>query len=108
MSGPKYRQLKAIQTVTIRGKRYKFLLKKNLKKHQEACGITDPPTMKGKAVLVDPDQTPKEMLATLIDEFIHCAIWELDNDVVDEISDNLAHALWRCGLRFVDEEEEYL
>jgi 2,3-bisphosphoglycerate-independent phosphoglycerate mutase len=103
MGSPKYEKLKAISSITVRGKRYRFALKKNLKKHQEACGLTDPPNKKGKAVLVDPDQTPKEMLATLIDEFIHCAIWELDNQVVDEISDNLAHALWRCGLRFVDE-----
>jgi hypothetical protein len=106
MSKPKYREMRKIQSVTIRGKRYKFLIKRNLIKHEEAHGITDPPSKKGKTVMVDPDQSPKEMLATLIDEFIHCGIWELDNDVVDEVSDSLAHALWRCGLRFVDEAEE--
>lgn len=106
MGRSKYKKLRDIHSVTIRGKRYRFLIKKNLIRCSKAHGLTDPPTKKGKSVTIDPDQTPKEMLATLIDEFIHCAVWELDNDVVDEISDSLAHALWRCGLRFVDEEEE--
>jgi hypothetical protein len=33
-------------------------------------------------------------------------MWELENDVVDEISDDLADALWRCGLRFQEEEQD--
>lgn len=105
MSSLKYKELRKIDSVTIRGRRYKFLVKKNLIKREEAHGLTDPPNKKGKTVMIDPDQSPKEMLATLIDEFIHCGLWELDNQVVDEVSDDLAHALWRCGLRFVDEEE---
>ena len=96
------KSLKKIKTIKIRNKRYRFLLKKNLIHFKEARGLTDAPDTKFKAVQIDPDQTPKEMLATLIDEFLHCAIWELRNDVVDEISDDLSHALWRCGLRFAD------
>ncbi len=71
----------------------------------QARGLTDAPNTKGKAVLIDPAQSQKDMLATLIDEFLHCAIWELRNDVVDQISDDLAHALWRCGLRFPVEDK---
>ena len=33
-------------------------------------------------------------------------MWELDNEIVDVISDDMAEVLWRCGLRFVDEEKE--
>lgn len=98
------KKLKSVRAVTIRNKRYRFALKKHLIERKEARGLTDDPSTKGKAVVIDPDQTPKDMLATLIDEFLHCAIWELRNDVVDQISDDLAHALWRCGLRFSDEE----
>jgi len=100
------KRLKSIKSITIRNKRYKFALKRNLIANEKARGLTDPPNTKGKMVVVDPNQTPKEMLATLIDEFVHCAIWEIDNTVVDQISDDLAHALWRCGLRFVDNPED--
>jgi len=95
----------SVKTVTIRNKRYNFIVKKNLISRKEARGLTDAPTTKGKSVKIDPDQSPKELLATLIDEFLHCAIWDLRNDVVDQISDDLSHALWRCGLRFVDPVE---
>jgi hypothetical protein len=98
------KKLKAIKSVTIRNKRYRFALKKHLIEKKEARGLTDAPDTKGKAVFIDPDQSQKDMLATLIDEFLHCAIWELRNDVVDQISDDLAHALWRCGLRFSDSD----
>jgi hypothetical protein len=98
------KKLKNIHAVTIRGNRYKFALRKNLIARQEARGLTDSPDTKGKMVVVDPEQSPKEMLATLIDEFLHCGIWELRNDVVDQISDDLAHALWRCGLRFEEKD----
>jgi hypothetical protein len=100
------KNLKNIKSIVIRNKRYKFSLKKNLIENEKARGLTDHPDTKGKMVTIDPNQTPKEMLATLIDEFFHCALWEIDNTVVDEISDDLAHALWRCGLRFVDEPKD--
>lgn len=106
MGDIKYNDLEQVRSVTIRGKRYSFSLKKGLVEKRQAQGLTDPPDKKGKTVTIDPDLEPKEMLATLIDEFIHCSIWEIDNDVVDEISDDLAHALWRCGLRFRGVEEE--
>ena len=100
------KNLKKIKSITIRNKRYKFSLKKNLITNQKARGLTDPPETKGKMVTIDPNQTPKEMLETLIDEFFHCALWEIDNTIVDQISDDLAHALWRCGLRFVEDPKD--
>jgi hypothetical protein len=100
------KQLENIHSITVRGRRYKFSLTPNLITETQNRGRTDNPATKGKSVVVDPNQTPKEMLATLLDELIHCAIWELDNEVVDEISDDLAHVLWRCGLRFVDNPED--
>jgi hypothetical protein len=42
----------------------------------------------------------------IIDESIHACLWELDNDIVGEISTNIAHLLWECGLRFDEEEDE--
>jgi hypothetical protein len=91
-----------IKSVTIRGKRYNFVVKRL----RAARGLTEDPSTKNKTVYIDDREQGKELLATLIDEFIHCAIWELRNDVVDEISDDIADALWRCGLRFTEEIEE--
>lgn len=67
--------------------------------------MTEHPHKKNKTVYIDKRERGKELLATLIDEFIHCAVWDIDNDVVDMISDDMANALWRCGVRFKDEPE---
>ena len=96
------KSLEKIKSVTIRGRRYRFVVKKL----RFARGLTEPPDSKNKTVYIDSREKGKELLATLLDEFIHCAMWELENDVVDEISDDLADALWRCGLRFQEEEQD--
>lgn len=93
------RAIDKIKTVTICGKKYNFVVKKL----RAVRGLTDHPATKNKTVYIDSREEGKQLLATLIDEFIHCAIWEIRNDVVDRISDDLANALWRCGLRFQDE-----
>jgi hypothetical protein len=93
------RPIEKIRSVTIRGKRYNFVLKKL----KDARGLTEHPETKNKTVYIDPRERGKALLATLIDEFIHCAIWEIQNDIVDQISDDMADALWRCGLRFKNE-----
>jgi len=96
------RAIEKIKTVTIRGKRYNLVVKKL----KTVRGMTDPPTKKNKTVFIDSEERGIELLATLIDELIHCAVWELENDVVDEISDDIAAVLWKCGLRFSDESGE--
>lgn len=96
------RDIEKIKTVKIRGKRYNL----KLKKLRAARGLTEHPETKAKTVYIDERERGKELLATLIDEFIHCAIWEIQNDIVDEISDDMADALWRCGVRFRDESNK--
>ena len=98
-------RLKQIKTVSIRGKRYRF----KVGKLKDARGLTDHPDTKGKAVQIDNREEGKELLATLIDELLHCCCWDIGNDSVDEISDGLADFLWdRCGVRFVDDVVEEL
>jgi hypothetical protein len=94
------RAIEKVKSITICGKRYKF----GLKRLRQARGLTDHPKTKNKGVSIDVREHGKKLLATLLDELIHCAIWEIDNTVVDTISDDMAEVLWRCGLRFVDEE----
>ncbi len=77
-----------------------------MKRLRNVRGLTEHPDTKNKTVYIDSREKGKQLLATLIDEFIHCAIWELRNDVVDQISDDIANALWRCGLRFEDEQKQ--
>lgn len=92
--------LEKIKSVTICGNKYKFVVKRL----RAARGLTDHPKTKNKTVYIDSREKGKQLLATLIDEFIHCAMWEIRNDIVDQISDDIASALWRCGLRFKEEQ----
>jgi hypothetical protein len=98
------RDIEKIKSITIRGNRYNFVIRKL----RNARGLTDHPKTPNKTVQIDSRERGKELLATLLDEFIHCALWDLQNEVVDEISDDMADALWRCGLRFKEDltEEE--
>jgi len=94
------RLIEQIKTITVRGNRYNFVVKRL----KQARGMTDSPKVKNKTVYIDSRERGKDLLATLIDELIHCAMWDIENEVVDEISDDMANVLWRCGLRFKDEE----
>jgi hypothetical protein len=96
------RAIEKIKKITICGKSYNF----SVKRLRNARGLTEHPDTKRKTVYIDSREKGKQLLATLIDEFIHCAIWEIRNDVVDQISDDIANALWRCGLRFEDEQND--
>lgn len=93
------RAIEKVKTVTIRGKRYNF----KVTRLRDARGKTEHPETKYKTVYIDSREKGKQLLATLIDEFFHCAIWEIQNSIVDQISDDMANALWRCGLRFKDD-----
>lgn len=96
--------LRKIKTITMCGKRYKF----RLKRLKDARGLTDHPDTKGKTVYIDPNEKGKDLLATLIDELIHCCIFEISNEFVDEMSDSMAEVLWRAGYRLkgVDDQEK--
>jgi hypothetical protein len=94
------RLIEQIKTITVRGNRYNFVVKRL----KQARGMTDSPKVKNKTVYIDSRERGQDLLATLIDELIHCAMWDIENEVVDEISDDMANVLWRCGLRFKDEE----
>jgi hypothetical protein len=96
------KSLKKIKSFSMRGKRFKL----EVKELANARGRTEPPGTKNRKVYIDSREKGKELLATLIDELIHCAVWDLENDAVDEISDDMANVLWRAGLRFVDEAQE--
>lgn len=93
-------RLKKIKTLTMRGTRYLF----KVCKLRDARGLTDHPRTPGRTVMIDKDEEGKDLLATLIDELLHCCCWDIGNQSVDEISDGLADFLWdRVKVRFADD-----
>lgn len=65
----------------------------------DARGLCDPPNMPGKAITVDSRLTGEEELAVTLHECGHAALWALDEDFIDEWSEDVARMLWRLGYR---------
>jgi hypothetical protein len=93
------KKLQAIKTHRFRNNRYKV----EVKRLRDRRGQCDAPTTQGKSILINPGQSGEKLLATLLDEAIHACLFEIDNDVVDEISDDIARFLWRAGYRLVED-----
>ena len=96
------RTLKDIKAITMRGRRYKF----KVARLKTVRGLTDHPLTPGKTVTIDSREVGEQLLATMLDELIHTLKWEISNEEVDEMSDDMARVLWRAGLRFTEEEIE--
>ncbi len=93
------KKLRTIKAHRFRNNRYNIEVK-NLKDHFGRC---DAPDTKQKKILINPNQSGEKLLATLLDEAIHACMFDIDNDVVDEISDDIARFLWRAGYRLVED-----
>jgi hypothetical protein len=93
------KKLRAIRAHRFRNNRYKVEVKK-LKDRRGQC---DDPTTQGKSIVIDPNQSGENLLATLLDESIHACMFDIDNEVVDVISDDIARFLWRAGYRLVED-----
>ena len=93
--------LSKIKTFKMRGKLYHL----KIQKLRAARGMCEHPNTKGKTVYIDSRETGKHLLATILDELFHTAMWEVENTIVDTISDDMADFLWRAGYRNMDEDE---
>lgn len=49
---------------------------------------------------INPEQSEREMLNTLIHEAVHCLKPKWIEPIVINFADHLADFLWECGLRF--------
>ena len=86
---------------TFRGKQY--CIRWRAPKDKNNVGECEDPRYKNPRMMIHPDLTGIEKLMTLVDESIHAVAYDLDNDVVLEMSSDISKFLWECGLRFKDE-----
>lgn len=63
-------------------------------------GLIDAPTKRGKRIRVAPHLVGREELYIIIHELLHAGSWDMGEEAVDEISDDMATALHdRLGYR---------
>lgn len=79
----------------FRGRRYRVRVVNRLKDHAD----TDAPDTPGKTIRLHSSLDGQQRLQVLLDEGIHACLFDLDNEVVQEISEDLARFLWRDGWR---------
>lgn len=66
-------------------------------------GECDPPNTKGKEIRIRKTLRGEERLEVLIHESLHAVNWSLDEEHVNEISQDIARLLWRLNYRSLDE-----
>ena len=75
----------------IRGKMYDVVEVRNLK----ADGECDPPTQAGKQIRIASRCKGVRRLVVLLHEGLHAALWDLDEEAVTEIAEDLGRMIWR-------------
>lgn len=89
------KKLRKIRSQTFHKKKYKV----KVCKLKNAWGECDPPKSKNREIRIDPSHNNEFLLlATLIDEAIHCVDFSIPNARVDKISDAVAKFLIRAGI----------
>lgn len=75
----------------------------DISKHRGYC---DPPSKKNKEICVASSLDGEEKLSVLIHECLHAASWtQFSEEFVNELSEDIARALWRLGYRCQDEDQ---
>ncbi len=95
-------KLKPVRSATFRGKRYKIVwsIPKRHQIHNEpTLGVCEAPNQKDKAICIQKGTSEIENLSTIIHESLHASYWDHDEDSTQEVADDLARFLWRCGYR---------
>jgi len=90
-----------IKTHDFISRRYKIKWKKPSRELAggDAWGLCEDNNAPEKTIHISPNLGEYDFLATCLDEAIHACNFSLDNDHVGEMSDSLAHFLWRIGFR---------
>lgn len=72
---------------------------------QDIEGFCDNPAKKDKCIRVLRHLRGERKLTVLIHEMLHATNWELAEHHVDQVSMDIARALWRLGYRDTTEQE---
>jgi hypothetical protein len=98
-------RLRRVRSHTFRGKKYRIVVRA-IPDKEEANGFTESPSTKCKKMVIDPrckvHDSDRELLKTLLDESLHCVWFDIDNDVIDTVSRDIANFLYRAGYRMTD------
>ena len=85
-------------TADIRGKRYRVRTARLIKN----WGECDHPATPGKEIRISRELSGFALLETIIHEQLHAALWDLNEDAIEETSHAVARLLWRLGYRSPD------
>jgi hypothetical protein len=85
--------------VELRGKRWNLEVIDYLQ--DGSCGSIDPSDAPQKRILIALNQTPQDLLDTVIHECMHACIPDLAEETVTETSTDIAKVLHRMGCRVV-------
>lgn len=85
--------------VVLRGKRWNLETIEYLQ--DGSCGSIDPPDAKNKRIIVALNQTPQDLLDTVIHECLHACLHDLCEEAITETATDIAKVLHRLGARVV-------
>lgn len=83
--------------IRLLGRIWRLIRVKKLTRGQG--GECDAPTTPRKAIRILEGLSEEDELRLLIHEFLHACNWWADEEWVDEVSSDMANALWRLGWR---------
>jgi len=104
----KFGDFRDIKAHVFRGKKYKVIWRKPPDDFfdYDADGSCDDRNATQKEMWINPDVDQKEFLKICIDESFHACLFEVDNEIVDEISESMGEFLWRIGFRLEHEQDK--
>ena len=85
--------------VLLRGKRW--ILETIEYLHDGSCGSIDPVNTPNKRIIVALNQTPQDLLDTVIHECMHACLPDICEETITESATSIATVLHRLGCRVV-------
>jgi len=93
-----------VRSVTLRGKRWAFEKAGTLSKTDRGY-CTDPSETERK-IKIHKSLIGQEELEVIIHEMLHACFWDIDEDVIAEVGDDISKALWRMGYKKEEDSNE--
>ncbi len=90
--------------VTLRKKRWDLVFR-NMDRDSRH-GYCDDPTTPGKKIVIDKKLTGAKRLSIIAHELIHALAWGLDEEVVVEMSEDVARVIHKLGYRCPEDQKE--
>lgn len=60
-----------------------------------ARGSCDPPTKPNKEIRIISSLKGQELLEVMLHEILHAALWDLDEQAIEETAEDAARAIWK-------------